>query len=69
MALINDRPRGATIMSTEETMFAVMTKEDYQSILQKFTENKLNKQIGKLREFPIFAMLSRQRLCKVLVTA
>jgi len=45
MALINERPRGATIMSTKETLFAVMTKDDYQFVLKSFTQNKLNKQL------------------------
>jgi len=35
MALLDDKPRGATIKCLSNTLFAVMTAKDYQKILQK----------------------------------
>lgn len=38
MALMNNRPRGATILCKEDTFFAVMGREDFQNTLMKVEE-------------------------------
>lgn len=39
MALMNNKPRGATILCKEDTYFAVMDRVDFRGTLMKLEEN------------------------------
>ena len=50
MALINNKPRGATILCKEDCHFATMGQEDYKSTLMKLEELKRSILIEFLRK-------------------
>ncbi|KRX08941.1 Cyclic nucleotide-binding protein [Pseudocohnilembus persalinus] len=41
MALINNLPRGATIVTSKDTQFAVLSAPDYRKILKTYYDNKI----------------------------
>ena len=54
LALINEKPRAASIICKVNTTFAVLKKNHFASILGRFEEKKLNEKITALQKFPIF---------------
>ena len=50
MALINNKPRGATILCKEDCHFAIMGQEDYKSTLMKLEERRRDVLIEFLRK-------------------
>ena len=43
LALIKKQPRAATIRCLEDSHFAVMSKSDYEKVLQKIEQKNMNK--------------------------
>jgi CRP-like cAMP-binding protein len=52
LALVNDRPRSATIKCLEDCHFGILLKQDFKMILQKSEEEKFMKQVGFFRKLP-----------------
>lgn len=65
LALINSKPRAATVNCVEESEFAVLEKEDYMRILKKFDERKLNSTIDFFKALPLFCQWTRQSVGKL----
>lgn len=59
LALLNDKPRSATIMTVEDTHFAVLEKEDFKNIMAKTLKNKFAEQVAFLSSFPFFSGMTR----------
>jgi hypothetical protein len=53
MALMNNKPRGATILCKENTHFAVMDRVDFQDTLMKLEEKQQDSFINFLRKLQI----------------
>mmetsp|Transcript_1688 Transcript_1688/g.3612 ORF Transcript_1688/g.3612 Transcript_1688/m.3612 type:complete len:373 (+) Transcript_1688:81-1199(+) len=65
LALLNSKPRAATIMCDVECQFAVFEKDDYLRILKKFDERRLNALIDYFKALPLFANWTRQSVVKL----
>lgn len=64
MALINDKPRNASIQCLEHTVLAVLSKEDYQ-IAGSIHEKAVNEKIDLLRSLPQFSNWTKISLFKL----
>ncbi|CAG9326994.1 unnamed protein product [Blepharisma stoltei] len=64
MALINDKPRNATVQCLEKTVLAKLSKEDYQ-IAGSVHEKTMNEKIDLLRSLPQFANWTKVSLFKL----
>ena len=65
LALINNKPRAAKIVCLEECHFAVMSKSDYEKVLQKIEQKSINKFIDFLHPLPFFRTFTRTALGKL----
>jgi len=65
LALINNKPRAATIRAKKDCHFAVMQKADYQKVLQKIEQKKLNQIIEFLQGLPFLQKWSKTALAKL----
>ena len=59
LALLNDKPRSATIITLEDTHFAILEKEDFNNIMAKALRDKFAEQVTFLSSFPFLAPLTR----------
>jgi len=64
-ALINSKPRAATIRCSQPSFFAVMTKLDYERSLGKIQKKQMNKMIEFLKQCPHFKSWTRTNLVKL----
>eukprot|EP00347_Sterkiella_histriomuscorum_P019194 403342576 len=65
LALIKNRPRAATITCIEDCHFAVMSKNDYEKVLQKIELKKMQKIIDFLHQLPFFRVWTKTSLSKL----
>ena len=65
LALIKNKPRAATIKCVEDCHFAVMSKSDYEKVLQKIEQKNMNKIIEFLHQLPFFKVWTRTSLSKL----
>ena len=59
LALLNDKPRSATIVTLEDTHFAVLEKDDFNKIMAKALRDKFAEQVAFLSYFPFLSQLTR----------
>lgn len=64
-ALIKNKPRLATVICTENTHFAVLSKKDFVKILGTFTNKKFDEIAKFLKSLPIFSKWSLNSLMKL----
>ena len=65
LALINNRPRAATIRCLTDCEFACIKKEDYDALLKKIEIKKEKKLVDFLEALPYFTNQSRVALVKL----
>jgi len=65
LALINNKPRAATIRCATECYFAVVSKADYDSLLKKIEMKKEKRFVDFLESLPFFSNQSRVALTKL----
>lgn len=65
LALIKNKPRAATIKCIDDCHFAVMSKADYEKVLQKIEQKNMNKIIEFLHQLPFFKVWTRTSLGKL----
>ncbi|CAI2385589.1 unnamed protein product [Moneuplotes crassus] len=71
LALLEDKPRSATILCTENSKFAVLEKENFNKIMGKMYRSKFAKDIEFLSNFSFIQGLTRitkQKLCYPMVS-
>ncbi|CAI2386845.1 unnamed protein product [Moneuplotes crassus] len=68
LALINNKPRAATIQAFTSVTCAVLTRKNYESIIKPIEERILNEKIGFLKSFPFLQHLSKQTLSRLTYT-
>ena len=54
-ALLKNKPRSATVITTENTHFAILSKKDFLRILGNFTNKKFDDMAKFLKSLPIFS--------------
>ena len=59
LALINSKPRSATIVTEEDTWWAILLKVPFEAILQKFERDKITAMISILDRFLLFKTYTR----------
>jgi len=59
LALINSKPRLATIKTVTPTEFATLSKDQYKSILESLTKEEVDTKIKQLDSIPFFTEYSR----------
>lgn len=59
LALLNDKPRSATIMTVEDTHFAILEKDDFKTIMEKLLKDKFAAQVNFLSGFPFLSGMTR----------
>mmetsp|Transcript_34688 Transcript_34688/g.53175 ORF Transcript_34688/g.53175 Transcript_34688/m.53175 type:complete len:408 (-) Transcript_34688:1254-2477(-) len=64
-ALLNSKPRAATVKCASPCFFAVMNRQDYEKSLGKIQKKQMNKMIEFLRGCPHFRHWSRTALVKL----
>lgn len=64
LALINNKPRAATIRWAEPTKFAVLNKLDYQKVFAKIDKKKQNDKIAFLKCVPYLSKWTNMALGK-----
>jgi len=65
LALIKNKPRAATIRCVEDCHFAVMSKDDYEKVLQKIEMKKIQKNIEFMHQLPFFKVWTKTSLSKL----
>ena len=65
LALINNKPRAATIRCVTDCHFAVVNKADYESLLKKIELKKEKRFVDFLESLPFFSNQSRVALIKL----
>jgi len=65
MSLLSNKPRNASIITTETTHFAVLSKKDYMRVLGMLQTRKLNEKIAFLWQIPVFRKLTKTSLAKL----
>lgn len=65
LALIKNKPRSATIFTTEDTHFAVLSKKDFIRILGTFTNKHFDELTKFLKNLPLFAGWSFSTLVRL----
>ena len=65
LALLNSKPRAATIMTEGKTSFAVLDKKGFDRNLKNSENTKLEREIRELNNFGIFKNLTRTSKSKV----
>mmetsp|Transcript_12648 Transcript_12648/g.12465 ORF Transcript_12648/g.12465 Transcript_12648/m.12465 type:complete len:125 (-) Transcript_12648:810-1184(-) len=65
LALIQNKPRAATIRCTQDTHFAVLSRQDYGKVLLKIDEAAINKIVDFLRGTPHFKNWTKIALSKL----
>ena len=65
LALLQNRPRAASILCTQNSHFGVLGKDDYTQILANLHEEIINKKADFLQSLPMFANWGRNSLQKL----
>ncbi|CAI2385596.1 unnamed protein product [Moneuplotes crassus] len=65
LALINNKPRSATIKANTNVVCAVLTRKSYEKIIKPIEEKILNEKISFLKSFPFLNHLSKQTLSRL----
>lgn len=60
LALLNNAPRMATIITQTPCIFAVLNKVDYKNVISKIQKQKIENEIAKLKKVAGFDSLSRR---------
>ncbi|CAI2383669.1 unnamed protein product [Moneuplotes crassus] len=59
LALLNDKPRSATIITLEDTHFAILEKVDFKRVMEKSLKNKFAAKVNFLNNFPFIQNLTK----------
>lgn len=65
LALIQQKPRMATVRCVRKTHMIVLTKEAFDSVIGKMERRILNDKINFLRNIPVFKLLTKNSLAKI----
>jgi CRP-like cAMP-binding protein len=65
LALLNDKPRAATVTAKSKTLLGILSKESFHRLLAHHAERSINEKIDFLQSLPIFKSWSRNYLIKV----
>ncbi|CAI2381025.1 unnamed protein product [Moneuplotes crassus] len=65
LALTNSKPRAASILATEDSQFAVLSKRDFEIIIGEAVKKDFDKKTTVLRNIPAFTHLTRNSLKKL----
>ncbi|CAI2384393.1 unnamed protein product [Moneuplotes crassus] len=65
LALLNSKPRAATIMTNENTLLAVLSKKGFDRNLKNSENTKLEREIKELNNFGIFKNITRTSKSKL----
>ena len=65
LALLEQKPRMATIRCLQPTHFMVLTKEAYHRVIAKIERKAFNEKVNFLRNIPVFQLLTRTSLGKM----
>ncbi|CDW74956.1 UNKNOWN [Stylonychia lemnae] len=65
LALLEQKPRAATIRCLQNSHFMVLTKNDYVKVIGKIERRTYNEKINFLRNIPVFQLLTRTSLGKM----
>lgn len=66
LALMTSKPRAATIQCKKDSEFAVLEKNDYQSIVGNAMKRQMNEKVKFFKNFRIFANLSKNKMQRML---
>jgi CRP-like cAMP-binding protein len=58
LALLENKPRSATVLALGEVWWAILYKGAYDTILKKLERDKINRQIAELDSFLLFSTLT-----------
>ena len=64
LALIDKKPRAASIQWVEDCLFAVLNKTDYTKVFMKIEKKRMNEKIAFLKSVPYFARWTNMALSK-----
>jgi CRP-like cAMP-binding protein len=59
LALMNDKPRSASVLALEETHLAILDKKDFKSIMEKSLKSKFAEQVSFLSGVPFLVGMTR----------
>ena len=65
LALLNNKPRAATIVSITNSTLAKLSKKNFEKLLGKFTEKRLNEKLLFFQMHPMFLKCSKLSLTKM----
>lgn len=65
LALINNKPRMATVTCLDNCHFMVLTKEAYEYVNGKMERRMLNDKVDFLSKLPAFSLMTKSTLSKV----
>ena len=65
LALINNKPRAATVIAITDLTLAVLSKKNFKSLISKFTEKRLNEKLRFFHVHPMFINCSKTSLMKL----
>ena len=65
LALLNNRPRAATVISVSNSTLAKLSKISFEKLLGKFTEKRLNEKLRFFQIHPMFFKCSKANLMKI----
>lgn len=65
LALINNKPRAATVLATTNVTLAVLSKKSFKALIEKFSERKLNEKLNFFQSHPMFDKCSKVSLMKI----
>jgi len=65
LALMYNKARFATVETYTDTHFVVLSKEDYQRVIQEADEKKMSEEIKFMRQFSILGQMTKISLHKL----
>lgn len=65
MALINNKPRAATVTAMTNTTLAVLSKSNFKKLIEKFTEKRIEEKIRFLKSYPMFHKCTKFGIMKL----
>ena len=65
LALLQQKPRMATVRCMEDTHIMVLTKSAFDEAIGKIERRSLNDKVNFLRSIPMFSLLTRNSLAKI----
>ena len=69
LALINNKPRAATITTTANCMFAVLGRNEYQKILQKIENKQIEQRIMFFKQMPPLQHWTKKQIQRLMQVA